>query len=45
MWQSPNRALISLHDVTPESVAALTDHFADAFIGENIACVYDIVEM
>ena len=28
-----------MHDVTPESVAAVTDHFADAFIRENVARV------
>ena len=32
-----------LHDVTQESVAALTDHFADAFVRENVARVYDVV--
>ena len=31
-----------LHDVTRESVAALTDHFADAFVGENVARVFDV---
>ena len=31
------------YDVTQESVAALTDHFADAFVPENVARVYDIV--
>ena len=31
------------YDVTQESVAALTDHFADAFVPENVAPVYDIV--
>ena len=34
---------ICLHDVTPKSVAALTDHFADAFVRENAVRVYDIV--
>ena len=29
-----------MHDVTRESVAAVTDHFADAFIRENVASVY-----
>ena len=29
-----------MHDVTLESVAALTDHFADAFVRENVARVY-----
>ena len=29
-----------MHDVTRESVAAVTDHFADAFVRENIAHVY-----
>ena len=32
-----------MHDVTLESVAAVTDHFADAFVRENIARVYDVV--
>ena len=29
-----------MHDVTLESVAAVTDHFAYAFIRENFASVY-----
>ena len=29
-----------MHDVTQESVAAISDHFADAFVRENVACVY-----
>ena len=29
-----------MHDVTRESDAAVTDHFADAFIREKIARVY-----
>ena len=29
-----------MHDVTLESVAAMTDHFADAFVRENVARVY-----
>ena len=28
-----------MHDVTWESVAAVTDHFADAFVRENSACI------
>ena len=28
-----------MHDVTRESVAARTDHFADAFVHENVARV------
>ena len=28
----PIWALICLHEVTPESIAALTDHFASAFV-------------
>ena len=28
-----------MHDVTVESVAAVTDHFADAFVRENVARV------
>ena len=29
-----------MHDVTRESVAAVTDHFADDFVRENVARVY-----
>ena len=29
-----------MHDVTLESVAAMTDHLADAFVRENVAHVY-----
>ena len=29
-----------MHDVTLESVAVVTDHFADAFIRNNVARVY-----
>ena len=29
-----------MHDVTLESVAAVTDHFADAFVRENITRIY-----
>ena len=29
-----------MHGVTLESVAAVTDHFADAFVRENVARVY-----
>ena len=29
-----------MHGVTLESVVAVTDHFADAFVRENVACVY-----
>ena len=39
----PTRDLICLHDVTRESIAGLTDHFAYAFVRENVACVYDVV--
>ena len=39
----PIWALICLHDVTWECVAALTDHFADAFVLKNIARVYNVV--
>ena len=28
-----------MHDVTLESIAAVTDHFADAFVRENVAGV------
>ena len=33
-------ALICMHNVTLESVAAVTDHFADAFVHENVALVW-----
>ena len=39
-WKSLNWALICIHDVTLESVTAVTDHFADAFVRENVARVY-----
>ena len=29
-----------MHDFTRESVAAVTGHFADAFVRENVARVY-----
>ena len=29
-----------MHDVTLESVAAVTDHLADVFVSENVAGVY-----
>ena len=29
-----------MHDVTLESVAAVTNHFADAFVHENVARIY-----
>ena len=29
-----------MHDVERESVAAVTDHFADAFVRKNVARVY-----
>ena len=29
-----------MHDVTLESVAAVTDHFADGFVRKNVARVY-----
>ena len=33
---------MTLHDVARESVAALTDYFADAFVRENVARNYDV---
>ena len=39
-WESKNWALICIHDVTLESVAAVTDHFTDAFVHENVARIY-----
>ena len=38
--KSLNWALICKHDVALECVAAVTDHFADAFVRENVARVY-----
>ena len=35
-----NWALICMHDVTLESVVAVTDYFANAFVRENVARVY-----
>ena len=29
-----------MHDITLESFAAVNDHFADAFVRENIARIY-----
>ena len=29
-----------MHDMTQKSVAAVTDHFANAFVCENVARVY-----
>ena len=37
---SLNWDLICMHAVSLESVAAVTDHFADAFVRENVARVY-----
>ena len=38
--KKPKLGPICMHDVTLESVAAVTDHFADAFVRKNVACVY-----
>ena len=38
--KSLNWVLICMHDVTLESVAAVINHFADAFVCENVARVY-----
>ena len=38
--KSLNWALICMHDVTRESVVAVTDHFHDAFVRENVARIY-----
>ena len=37
--KSLNWALNCMHDITLECVAAMTDHFADAFIRETVAGV------
>ena len=39
-WKSLNWALICMHDVTLECVSAVTDHFTNAYVHENIARVY-----
>ena len=39
----PIWALICLHDVTREGVAALNDHFVDAFVHKNVGSVNDFV--
>ena len=39
-YKSLKLALICMHDVTLKSVAAVTDHFTDAFVRENVARVY-----
>ena len=41
----PIWALICLHDVTREILAALTDHFIYAFVRDNVTCIYDVVAM
>ena len=38
--KKPKLGLICMHDVTLESFAAVTDHFAYAFVRENVARVY-----
>ena len=38
----PIWALICLYNVTRESAAALTDHFAGALVWENVAPIYDV---
>ena len=39
----PIWALICLLDVTRKSIAALTDHFDDAFVRKYVARVHDVV--
>ena len=39
----PIWALICLHDATLKIVEALTDHFVDVFVHENVARVYVVV--
>ena len=41
----PIWALIYLHDVTWESVAALTDHIANAYVQKNVAGVYNVATL
>ena len=35
-----NWALMCMHDITLESVAAMTDRFTDVFVREYVACIY-----
>ena len=35
-----NWALMCMHDVTRESVEAITDHLADVFVCKNVAFMY-----
>ena len=39
-WKGLKWAPFCMHDVTRKSFAAVTDHFADAFLRENVARVY-----
>ena len=39
-WKSLNWALICMHDVTLGWIAAVTDHFANAFVREDVTRVY-----
>ena len=41
----PIGPLIRLHDFTWETVVDLTDHFADALVCKNVACVFEVVAM
>ena len=43
LYKYLNCALNCLHGVTQKSVAAWTDHFADAFVRENVARSYDVM--
>ena len=42
-WQCLSWVLNCLHDVTRESAAALTDHFAYAFCRKSVVCIYKVV--
>ena len=41
----PIRAMICLHDVTREGIAAMTDYLADVFVHKNVAPVFHVVAM
>ena len=45
LYKNLNSALNCLHDATWESLAALTDHLANAFFCKHVARIYDVVTM
>ena len=41
--KKPKLGPIYMHDVTWESAVAMTENFADAFVHENFARIYDVM--